>query len=273
LNLADLVIRETEVPAEEIMFLRHGNDSIGRLRHFGVTIEEFTSLQPAGEKYDYFHPGKPRISVVVVIVEDRVYGVYRVHGVEKEGPTYSVASEAYKRFDAERSKSEVLCRLFKLVPIVSVCTGLLVRGWEGGRTRTPVQRYGDKFFSQVEVGPTSEQDQLEAVEQSFRAQVSDSLHDTPDARLTRLAQAERFSHRVAVTSFVFARNPDVVAEVLYRARGICQACGNQAPFNRRSDQSPYLEVHHKTPLASGGEDTVENAIALCPNCHRKAHYA
>jgi 5-methylcytosine-specific restriction protein A len=33
-----------------------------------------------------------------------------------------------------------------------------------------------------------------------------------------------------------------------------------------------LEVHHKKQLSEGGEDTVENAIALCPNCHREAHY-
>ena len=25
-------------------------------------------------------------------------------------------------------------------------------------------------------------------------------------------------------------------------------------------------------LLEGGPDTVENAIALCPNCHRKQHY-
>ncbi|WP_256325004.1 HNH endonuclease signature motif containing protein [Nitrosomonas sp. Nm132] len=41
---------------------------------------------------------------------------------------------------------------------------------------------------------------------------------------------------------------------------------------RKHDGSPYLEVHHKIPLAFGGEDTVVNAIALCPNCHREAHY-
>jgi hypothetical protein len=26
------------------------------------------------------------------------------------------------------------------------------------------------------------------------------------------------------------------------------------------------------PLARGGEDTVENAVAVCPNCHREAHF-
>jgi len=35
---------------------------------------------------------------------------------------------------------------------------------------------------------------------------------------------------------------------------------------------PYLEVHHWTPLAEGGLDTIENAAALCPNCHKQAHF-
>lgn len=48
-------------------------------------------------------------------------------------------------------------------------------------------------------------------------------------------------------------------------------CNSEAPFIRRTNGSPYLEVHHKTPLAEDGEDTVENAIALCPNCHRELH--
>ena len=46
----------------------------------------------------------------------------------------------------------------------------------------------------------------------------------------------------------------------------------KAPFNRDSNDTEYLEVHHKLPLAENGDDTVENAIALCPNCHRHAHY-
>ena len=75
-----------------------------------------------------------------------------------------------------------------------------------------------------------------------------------------------------VSVVVYDRNPDVVAEVLYRANGHCELCLCLAPFNRKSDGSPYLEVHHKEPLAENGDDTVENAMALCPNCHRKSHY-
>lgn len=35
---------------------------------------------------------------------------------------------------------------------------------------------------------------------------------------------------------------------------------------------PTLEVHHLRRLADGGSDTVANAVALCPNCHREIHY-
>jgi 5-methylcytosine-specific restriction protein A len=69
----------------------------------------------------------------------------------------------------------------------------------------------------------------------------------------------------------YQRNPDVVAAVLERANGHCERCRNPAPF-LRSDGTPYLEVHHSIGLADGGPDTVANALALCPNCHRELHY-
>lgn len=75
-----------------------------------------------------------------------------------------------------------------------------------------------------------------------------------------------------VTARVFDRSPAVVAEVLRMANGKCDACGENAPFKRAKDGSPYLEVHHKKLLSEDGEDTVENAEALCPNCHRKKHF-
>jgi 5-methylcytosine-specific restriction enzyme A len=87
-----------------------------------------------------------------------------------------------------------------------------------------------------------------------------------------LQQAAKIPETVQVVTTAFKRNPDVVAEVLQRAQGYCEACGYQAPFLRASDGTPYLEVHHIIPLAEQGEDTVENAVALCPNCHREVHF-
>ncbi len=91
-------------------------------------------------------------------------------------------------------------------------------------------------------------------------------------RKLRLAAAPKMPRTEVTTSRVFIRNADVIAEVLELAAGICGSCHTAAPFPRRSDRTPYLEVHHKVQLSAGGEDTVANAIALCPNCHRRQHY-
>ena len=66
------------------------------------------------------------------------------------------------------------------------------------------------------------------------------------------------------------RNPYVVAYTLRRANGICELCEQPAPFNK-SNGEPYLEVHHVKHLKDGGGDMTENAVALCPNCHRMMH--
>jgi 5-methylcytosine-specific restriction protein A len=102
--------------------------------------------------------------------------------------------------------------------------------------------------------------------------VERSLKDDSEARRHRLELAPRFADAVQVVSRAFRRNPDVIAEVLYRAKGVCENCNQPAPFFRASDGMPFLEVHHRKMLAMGGEDTVANAIALCPNCHRKLHF-
>jgi len=109
-------------------------------------------------------------------------------------------------------------------------------------------------------------------EEKFQSAVRSSLQDKPELRRKRLQDARVIPTKTEVVSVSFVRNPDVVAEVLFRANGYCEYCKNPAPFIRRTHNSPYLEVHHKIPLAIGGEDTVANAVALCPNCHRQAHY-
>ena len=67
------------------------------------------------------------------------------------------------------------------------------------------------------------------------------------------------------------RNPYVVAYTLRRANGICELCEQPSPFNKDNGE-PYLEVHHVKHLKDGGEDMTENAVALCPNCHRMMHH-
>lgn len=70
----------------------------------------------------------------------------------------------------------------------------------------------------------------------------------------------------------FNRDPNVIAWVIEQAGGVCEVCETPAPFTR-ADGSAYLEVHHLRPLAEGGPDTTDNAVAACPNCHRALHYS
>jgi 5-methylcytosine-specific restriction protein A len=70
----------------------------------------------------------------------------------------------------------------------------------------------------------------------------------------------------------FVRDPAVKAWVLAEANGKCELCGTAAPFVR-DDGTPFLEVHHVRTLADKGSDRIQNAVALCPNCHRALHYA
>jgi 5-methylcytosine-specific restriction enzyme A len=73
-----------------------------------------------------------------------------------------------------------------------------------------------------------------------------------------------------VTTKSYDRNAYVAEYAKRRANGTCQLCEESAPFKDKKG-NPYLENHHIIWLANGGEDTIENTVALCPNCHRKMH--
>lgn len=72
--------------------------------------------------------------------------------------------------------------------------------------------------------------------------------------------------------YLFARNLNVVAWALERAKGLCELCERPGPF-QVEEGNLFLEVHHVLALSAGGPDTVDNVAALCPNCHRACHHA
>ena len=86
----------------------------------------------------------------------------------------------------------------------------------------------------------------------------------------RAKQAAKVPGSRSVVAKQYQRNEYVAEEARRRAQGTCQLCDTDAPFANKSGQ-PYLEVHHVVWLARGGEDSLENTVALCPNCHRRMH--
>jgi len=102
-----------------------------------------------------------------------------------------------------------------------------------------------------------------------------SLNDGEQRRIRLSKKENKLPQTEETLVKIYKRDGDVKAEVLENAKGICAKCKKQAPFKREHGElkgHPYLEVHHKKWLSEDGEDTVENAVALCPNCHKEEHY-
>jgi len=98
-------------------------------------------------------------------------------------------------------------------------------------------------------------------------------HKVASLRKQPLAVRPLGSFQPAMMSAIttsYVRDPAVKAWVLQGAGGKCEGCDAAAPF-AGIDGLPYLEVHHVMPLSSHGSDTTTNAVALCPNCHRRCH--
>lgn len=105
-------------------------------------------------------------------------------------------------------------------------------------------------------------------------QVASSIADQadPNALLEKARRAKGLPRKQERSISDFQRSSAVVAGAIARAGGRCEMPNcNRDTFNR-PDGTTYLEVHHVTPLAEGGEDTMLNAAALCPTCHRELHY-
>lgn len=113
---------------------------------------------------------------------------------------------------------------------------------------------------------------------------TDDFDPTPDQR-TLISRASKLQKKglkvepsgipnpqqVPTITMSYVRDPKIRAWVAELAKGVCEGCGQKAPFE--VDGLPFLEVHHVKHLAQQGSDSITNAVALCPNCHRRCHFA
>jgi predicted RNA-binding protein with TRAM domain/5-methylcytosine-specific restriction endonuclease McrA len=73
------------------------------------------------------------------------------------------------------------------------------------------------------------------------------------------------------TTRKYTRSSEVANYVKTRADGVCEGCGDPAPFTSKTGE-PYLHAHHIHELSDGGADTPDTVVALCPNCHYRVHH-
>lgn len=101
---------------------------------------------------------------------------------------------------------------------------------------------------------------------SQASQVSESI-----AKDTGAPSGVAVPRQVQTITQSFVRDAAVISWVLLRADGTCECCNSIAPFLDK-EKLPFLEVHHLRRLADGGSDRPSNAVAVCPNCHRRLHF-
>jgi 5-methylcytosine-specific restriction protein A len=115
--------------------------------------------------------------------------------------------------------------------------------------------------------PVLTEEQARAIEDS-QAQKARQLTDNELKARAQKARGKPAKRSALTTAYV---RDAAVAEYAKRlAKGLCDLCEMPAPFQNRKNEA-YLECHHIIWLAKGGEDTLENTVALCPNCHRRMH--
>lgn len=163
-----------------------------------------------------------------------------------------------------------------------VFRGVFVRDKEKS---TPNHDFSKRIATKVRLigDPTYDIELLDEIMDSMREVVAlDDTHTEEEKEihaaklsideLYKIAIKQSVSSPKQITTTVTqtVRNPYISEYAKKRAKGICQLCGMPAPFTK-SDGEPYLETHHIEWLSKGGEDSVENTVALCPNCHRRMH--
>lgn len=148
---------------------------------------------------------------------------------------------------------------------ISYVLSLLGREWIIGLK--PARNVGSNIASQLEKFINEFEGQDSKDNAVFEIQVKDELKSNrtipPSGELSPKSQLSTIKN--------YQRNASVKAWVLKQSKGMCERCGNPAPFIT-PDGLPFLEVHHIKRLVDHGSDTITNAVALCPNCHREVHY-
>lgn len=117
---------------------------------------------------------------------------------------------------------------------------------------------GERYIDEETIQTWQEKRQKQAKKLSL-----DELKD-------RVSKSNPISNEYKTVVKQYVRSAYVVEYAKRLAKGVCQLCDQPAPFHDKKG-IPYLETHHIVWLARGGEDTISNTVALCPNCHKRMH--
>lgn len=170
---------------------------------------------------------------------------------------------------AARSKPSVEFRMRNISAVLEeLCLpwikGYLPAGNVRGEGKEKVKFYlaNAGGYTPDDYAPTADPDDFEEKVRKLRKKIT----------ATGIPTGQRNPKQTSTTASGFVRDPLVKAWVLENAEGTCEGCGDPAPFTSLAGE-PFLEVHHLKLLSDLGTDTPTNAVAVCPNCHRRCHHS
>lgn len=102
--------------------------------------------------------------------------------------------------------------------------------------------------------------ETQAVDELREKAEEDAVEQVPQEATTTTYQTAQYTRSTKIKEYAKAR-----------ADGVCEGCGEPAPFTNKTGD-PYFHAHHVHELGDGGSDTPETVIALCPNCHYRVHH-
>jgi 5-methylcytosine-specific restriction protein A len=138
-------------------------------------------------------------------------------------------------------------------------------------TQTEGKRIGDKLVKYV-LQPIEELEEINLPIQDPLEHILLEPLEFYTIRAKILSNLDKITKPNAVVLTEYKnRSVEIKKYALLRAKGQCENCGKDAPFVN-SNNIPFLEVHHIFSLSDDGPDHPINVAAICPNCHREAHY-
>jgi 5-methylcytosine-specific restriction protein A len=257
-----------------------------------TSTEVLGSLQQKGLIASHNKRGEIRVRIASLgdarLILDDCFGVNSIGATQETGGTdwndeeLRASIQAYREMQQlhrdghSRFKKQIYGELFKKfgrtekafefrMQNISAVLSLLGREWIEGLK--PATHVGAGVASRLEALINEVDGTQASPAVAFEIAVREKVAHPPSTAPTGTLTPQRTS--ATVTNL--KRDPAVKAWVLCRAKGICECCGCVAPFEG-VDGMGYLEVHHLRRLADGGSDRISNAVALCPNCHRRMHF-
>lgn len=152
----------------------------------------------------------------------------------------------------------------KPIMLITLCKGL-------GLSMTNMQRLLLQHQVVVEKSPVAKID-LHWLQNLLSDTIPKAQLQTTDLKDLKqiIENLSEQDYTKSVTLNRFVRNQYISTYAKLRACGICELCDQEAPFRDRFGK-PFLETHHIVYLSKGGKDSIDNVVALCPNCHRRIH--